>query len=301
MHGFGSITVHIDKVGSGKQRSDLDGKGEGTVAGILFPPVLTGRRAVCQNIGRGAVDHRHKIRPRGMIQVTMSMQHIRQQDRKGAFIHLDAWPIGFAIQPEILRPAARWLLYLTKIIEDRQRLVVIAGRQKSAGRFHQIARPDQVITTEIVIALRCSPRDRQACNNSARSVGGTMCGEHCCRHPIGIDAVMRIAVERFQPVLPVAPVGNVGLVRPFKAMLQTINGRRSRFIFRLAKAERQCCRAIDITEVDLTCQRDISVIGSLVLFNDASVPMQLLPTIGNTHETGADCPPGQIADKRKIS
>ncbi len=112
---------------------------------------------------------------------------------------------------------------------------------------------------------------------------------------------MRIAVERFQPVLPIAPVGNVGLVRPFKAMLQTVNGRRSRFIFRLAKAERQRCRAIDITEVDLTCQRDISVIGSLVLFNDASVPMQLLPTIGNTHETGADCPPGQIADKRKIS
>lgn len=128
MRGFGRIALHIQQISSGKQRGDLDGKRKRAVACIFLPPVLAGRRAVCQNISRSAADHWHVIRPCGVVEVAVPMQHIRKQDRKGAFVHLNARPIGLAIQPEILRPPPRGLLHLAQIIKDGQSLIVITGR-----------------------------------------------------------------------------------------------------------------------------------------------------------------------------
>src|SRR5207245_2497272 len=61
-----------------------------------------------------------------------------------------------AVEPEVLRPAAIRFLGAEQVPERAPRHHVVAEGDQRAGAVHQIARPDEMISTQLVIA-RWSP------------------------------------------------------------------------------------------------------------------------------------------------
>lgn len=158
-----------------------------------------------------------------------------------------------------------------------------------------------MISAKIVIALGGSPRDRQARHDGSRPVSGTMRGKHGGRDAIGIDAVMGIAVEGAKTVLPATPVGDIGIVCASEAGLQTCDSTGCSFIFGLAETERQRRGVMGIAKIDFRSQRNIAVIRPLEFLNEASVPAQLLPAIGDANKSRTCGAPGTVADQSEIS
>src|SRR6185436_5103283 len=102
----------------------------------------------------------------------------RQQDRKGAFIHLDAVPVGRSIEPGILRPMAISLLDRAEIPQYLQCVGGSTGGQKAACRLDQVTRPHQMIAAEVLVAFTETPWDRQACDGRSRKAERAVCGQN---------------------------------------------------------------------------------------------------------------------------
>ena len=102
----------------------------------------------------------------------MSAKRIRQQYRECRFIHLDTVPVGSAIQPHILRPVTICFLGAHQVEERSLRTCNIPGSQEPTGALDQIAGPDQMIATQIVIPFGGSPGDRQTGYHATRKALG---------------------------------------------------------------------------------------------------------------------------------
>ncbi len=201
------FALGFQNIGSGQQGRDFDRERERAVSAVLFPAVFSGGGTIGEDIAGGALDHWHKAADCLAVQMALTPQHVGKQDREGALVHLDARPVGLAVEPEVLRPAAGGLLQLAQIIEDRQRRFRVARGQKAAGRLDQVARPHEMVAAKIVIAFRIAPGDRQAGNRGAGPVRGPVGRKHRRRDAIGVDPVFRLAIERDQTVLPLPPAG----------------------------------------------------------------------------------------------
>ena len=60
---------------------------------------------------------------------------IDQQDGQRRFVHLDAVPVGRAVQPHVLGPVAVGFLGHLQIAEDAPGIVERAGGEEAAGRL----------------------------------------------------------------------------------------------------------------------------------------------------------------------
>jgi len=94
------------------------------------------------------------------------------------------------------------------------------GCEQSARRFHQIARPDQMIAAKVVIALAEAPGDGKAGNDGAGGivpVGGEHAGADAV--PVQLGWIMGL-VERQQPGLPLPPAAAIMFQRRLDALFQ---------------------------------------------------------------------------------
>ena len=226
-----------------------------------------------------------------MGEMAAAADHVGEQDGEGAFVHLHTAPIGHAIQPDILRPVAIRLLYGAEIAEHGLGLVIGARRQQAAGILDEIARPDEVIAAEILIALVEAPGNGEAGDDRARHRIGLVGGEHDSAGAVGIDvgAPLRM-VERHERALPVAPALHIGAAQFLEAFLQAAHGTEAGFLRPSAEAQRHQHLAIAGGKVDLGAERDIAGLGAAVALFQLAVAAELLPAIG-----GAD-----IADRTRL-
>ena len=97
-------------IGRREKPGDLDREREGRIARVLLPAVLARYRSVAKQIPRCSCDHGEEPVLLGCAQMAAPSQHVGEQDRKGAFIHLHAAPVGLAVEPSVLRPMAIRLL-----------------------------------------------------------------------------------------------------------------------------------------------------------------------------------------------
>jgi len=80
-----------------------------------------------------------------------------EQNWKCGLIELNAAPVCIAIDPEVLCKSTVWMLRYSKIDQRAERRGCIAGGQQRRRTIDHVARPDQMITTLVVIAFRLSP------------------------------------------------------------------------------------------------------------------------------------------------
>ena len=149
----------VEDVGGGEEAGHLDREREGRIAGILLPAVLPGHRAVADEEARRLLDHRQEAVRVGGVDMAVTAQHVGEDDGEGAFVHLDPAPIGPAVEPDILRPVAVRLLHRGEIGQHGLGLLRRAGGEEAARRLDEIARPDEMIAAEILVALVEAPGD----------------------------------------------------------------------------------------------------------------------------------------------
>ena len=154
--------ARLQKAGSGEQCDHRHAEGEWRVAAIFLPTILLGGRPIAHDEAGSRHDHFGEAVGIARFKHPFAQQKVDQQDGKGAFVQLHAAPISGSVEPHILRPAAVSLLHGREVGQNHSRRQAHSGGDQSSRRLHQIARPDQMITAEVVIALREAPGDRQA-------------------------------------------------------------------------------------------------------------------------------------------
>ena len=281
----------VEQVGGGQQCGDLDGEGEGAVAGILLPAVLRRGGAVHQHETGGAGDHAQIPVEAAVAEVAVAVEHLGEQDRKGDLVHLHAAPVGPSVEPHVLRPAARGGLGLAEVVEDVKRLARVADGEEPAGGLDQVARPDQVIAAEVAVALGEAPGDRQAGDDRAGAVDRPVRGEHRRGGAVG-RGIGAVAVERVQPRLPASPTGDIGVPGAVEAGVEARAGALGGFDFGLAEGEGEDGAGLVVTDVDLAHERDVATIGAGVARGDLAGPGELLPAVGAADEPGRGRAPG---------
>ena len=91
---------------------------------------------------------------------------IDQQNRQCGFVHLHALPVRAAVEPHVLRPVTVRFLRHLQIAQHAPDVLMRPDGHETASDLDEIARPDQVIATEIVIRLGEPPRNGKAGDDS---------------------------------------------------------------------------------------------------------------------------------------
>src|SRR5208337_5213833 len=94
-------------------------------------------------------------------------------------------------EPEILRPASGRFLRGFEIAQDARRVRNRSGSQQRSGGFDQIARPDQMVSAEVLVALAEAPRNREAGDDAAEKVFRFVRAQDCGRGAIKIVLPLR--------------------------------------------------------------------------------------------------------------
>src|SRR5580693_5053061 len=142
----------------------------------------------------------------------LAAQQIEQQNGERGLVHLDATPVRTPIEPQVLRPVARRLLCDLEIAKHSDGVCHRASSQQSASGLYQVARPDQVITAQILVAFVESPGDGEAGDDAAEKILGLMRAQNGSRGAIEIVLAFWV-VKIEQSVLPVLPMDHVMLAQ----------------------------------------------------------------------------------------
>ena len=116
---------------------------------------------------------------------------------------------------------------------------VRAGSEQTARRFHHVARPDEMVTTLIIVTLAESPRNGEAGDESAGRCLGLVRAQDGEAHLGKIARSDFSLLQRCVRLHPFLPAGDIVVLGLVKTVAQAGDGIPGRFIRVFAKTERQ--------------------------------------------------------------
>ena len=173
-----------------------------------------------------------------------------------------------------------------EVAQDAAHPRFIPAGQKCAGRLAEVARPDQMVASEIVVALAESPWNREAGDDAAgerRRLVAVQDGRADAIHVVSA----RPPLQRAQLSLPCAPSRGVIVEDCFERRLQGLPRVKGGFGGREAEAERKMREAVHAGR-QLCRQSDVAVGGSVVLHEPAIV-IEQLPSVRRPDEADGAC------------
>src|ERR1051326_3642238 len=93
-----------------------------------------------------------------------------KEDGRGDFIELFTVPVGIAIDPTVLRDCAIVVLQAGAPNPTAKRCAELAGGKQCGGALDHVARPNEVVSAEINVALVFAPRNAHG-RSEERRVG----------------------------------------------------------------------------------------------------------------------------------
>ena len=166
-----------------------------------------------------------------------------------------------------------------EVMQDAQRVVVCAGGEQAAGVFDQIARPDEVVATQVLVALVESPGNGEAGDDAAEEILRFVGAENGGAGAIQV-ALARLFVDLLQRVLPVLPVKDVVFPDRLVGGEQGREGLLAGLCPNSAEAQREDELAVAGGQVDLAGQRDVAVFGAIVFPRHLEMLGEILPAVG---------------------
>src|SRR5206468_3420793 len=119
-------------------------------AGVFLPPILRGNRPLQNQVCRGAHNHYPGIEQAERVPF---VQTPRQKYRESNLVKLQPGPISGAVDPAILWKTAVRPLNGRQPDQRAQRSAYLTRREEGGCAVHEVAGPNEMITTEIVVAL----------------------------------------------------------------------------------------------------------------------------------------------------
>src|ERR1019366_7042624 len=163
-------------------------------------------------------------------------------------------------------------------MQHAESVVVSAGCQQSASILDQIARPDEMVPAQILVALVEAPGNGEAGDDAAEEVLGFVRAQNRRAGPVQIF-FPRLLVEFLQRPLPVLPVKDVIFVDCFIRSEQGREGLLTGFRPDSAKAECEDEFAVAGDQVYFGGQRDVSLFRAVVLPRHLEMLRQVLPAV----------------------
>ena len=107
----------------------------------------------------GRLQH-HRIRVKVLESLGL-MSAPGEHYREGGLIQLDAAPVGFAVDPEVLVETPIVLLGTGQIDQGTERDLRITGREQTGGTIAHIPSPDQMVAAHVVVTHGLAPGNAQ--------------------------------------------------------------------------------------------------------------------------------------------
>ncbi len=271
--------------GGQHQGRDLDRQREGRIAAVLLPPVLTGRRAVLDQVAGRLPHHGPEPVKVALAQCAFLVGLLDEDDRERRFVHLDAVPVGFAVEPHVLRPVTVLLLRGLQVGEHVAGIPVGPDGQQGGRRLDEVARPDQVVAAQVAVALGGTPGDRQAGDQAALEGLRLVGAQHAGRHPVGVLGAFRAgtAVEVPERRLPGLPFGHVAGFRGRKTVHQAAARPKSRIEGVAPERHGQHHLAV-LAEIEFAAERHVAVGGPVVQCLEDEIPPEQGVAVAFRHE-----------------
>src|SRR5664279_479996 len=93
-----------------------------------------------------------------------------------------------------------------------------SGSQKAACRFHHVARPDEMITAQIIVAFIESPRNAEAGDDTARLSFGLVGPQYGEADPFKGARTGSTLLQRSALLHPFLPAGDIVVLRLLKTV-----------------------------------------------------------------------------------
>src|ERR1700722_16004487 len=266
----GHVTAVAREAGCANQSGDIGGQRRGRVAGVLLPSLLRGGRAVVDQEVSRPQDHRIRIE---ILEPGALVQPPRQHDRKRDFVELNA------VDPEILRKAAVRTLRACEINESAQRGGDVSRGGQTAHAVDHVARPDEMIAAEVLVALGLAPRDAERSDERA-GIGLVFMGEQ----QLGSAAIESAVVagefiERNDMTARAMPLLEESSTMLRERLGQRLIQRRHGAIELAAEAEAKRER-VALAQIDLGGERDVAVECGGELIIHLEIGADVLPSVG---------------------
>ena len=153
------VRSRLGQFGRHEERGDFGRNRKRRISSLFLPPVLGTHRTIArEKCGRTPHHRPQRVSP-AAIEHALTKGEIHQQNRQRRLVHLNAVPVGRAIEPHVLRPMAVRLLCHLQVPQHASRLLVRTHGDEPAGCLHEISRPHQVIATQVVVGLGETPRN----------------------------------------------------------------------------------------------------------------------------------------------
>ena len=155
--------------------------------------------------------------------------------------------------------------------------------QHAARRFHHIARPDKVVTAQVIVALAESPGDREAGDETTRRRFGFVSTQNSNANPGQIAAPLSTLLQRGVRLHPLLPAVDIVLLCFVKAVAHAGDYIACRRLRIAAKAERQNEISLQFAQIDSARQGHVAVFRPRVLPSHLLVRLEVVPAVGRTH------------------
>ena len=285
------MTGEVGDVRSRKQSGNFCRESKWGIAGVFFPAILLRHGTVSNDEAGGIADHGPPAVEFAQRLGCLAAHKIDEQNGEGGFVHLDAAPIGPAVEPQILRPVSLGLLRGFEVSQHADGVICRARSQQCARTLDQIARPDQVIPAEIFVAFVESPGNREASDDASEKILGLVSAQDSCRGAIQI-VLAQGGVEFEELGLPVTPLRDVVLADFVVILKESRAGLLAGLSPDPTESESEDELAVAGSEVDLASEGDVAVFRARVFPLHLEVLGKILPAVGSADKADGHLFPG---------
>src|SRR5215472_5055877 len=277
------IAAGLDHLGGTDECSNVAGKGGRRIASGLFPTLLACGGTLANQVGAGANDGDVGIELAKGLRLP---QAPGQDDWKGNFVELYTGPVRMAVDPEVLVEAAVLSLSDGEVNHGAQRSGGVAGGHERAGALHHVARPDQVVAAQLVVALVLTPGNAEAGDHRARIELVLVRQQEVdtareeARGGLGDPA--RVHVDYCQTAARAVPLFDKALQVGFKGNAEGLKESSSGSM--AAASKRQTKRElVAARQIDLSGQGNVAICRTVVLPIQLQVVRQVAPAVACAH------------------
>src|SRR5438132_11520582 len=179
------------------------------------------------------------------------------------------------------------LLGRHEVEESRSRVFSVSGGDEPSGCLRQVPRPDQMISTQVVIALGEAPWYGKASDYRPWVGFFFVCPEDCVADAVEVEARL-VGLSKIHALrLCLFPAINKHPLDPIEVFQQGNPGLLSRLVRRSSESNSGYTLAIIARQVEFCGQSNISIGGRRIFPSHLLVATNILPTIADTNVSTA--------------
>src|SRR6266705_3139149 len=182
------------------------------------------------------------------------------------------------------------LLGRHEVEESLSRVFSVSGGDEPSGCLRQVPRPDQMVSTQVVVALGETPWNRETSDHCARVGFFLVCSEDSVTDPIQVESGLVRLPKIHALRLDLFPSINKRPLDPIEVLQQGIPGLLSRLVRRSSESNSGYTLAIIARQVEFCGQSNVSVRRCGIFPCHLLVGTDILPTIADTNVSTAHLP-----------